>query len=85
MLRITTPCCIYPIVITRRHLDLKEVAALFKRLAPDRSTRSAYNAAVEALLLTDSNIDRKLDRTEFQELLNRQADDSLLASCTFGS
>lgn len=52
-------------------LDFKEVAGLFKRLAPEQSTRSARNAAVEALLLTDSNVDRKLNHTEFQELLSK--------------
>lgn len=52
-----------------RFLEFSEVAAFFKQLAPAQSTESAANAAVEALLLSDSNGDRQLDRAEFEQLL----------------
>jgi hypothetical protein len=45
------------------------VTALFQQLAPQQSHESAQNAAVEALLLSDRDIDASLNQQEFQQLL----------------
>lgn len=45
------------------------MTALFKQLAPNQSTESARNAAVEALLMSDKNVDTRLNRREFEEML----------------
>jgi hypothetical protein len=50
-------------------LCFAEVTALFQQLAPQQSYGSAQNAAVEALLLSDRDIDTKLNQQEFQQML----------------
>ncbi|WIA31534.1 hypothetical protein OEZ86_002425 [Tetradesmus obliquus] len=55
-------------------LCFAEVAALFKQLSPEQSSESAANAAVEALLLVDTDASRQLDRAEFGKLLGKVSD-----------
>lgn len=44
---------------------------MLKKLSPQQSLASARNAAIEALLMCDTDADRKLDRSEFQTLIDR--------------
>ncbi|KAF8070893.1 hypothetical protein HT031_000974 [Scenedesmus sp. PABB004] len=53
------------------HLELSEVTALFHALSPELGGASAANAALEALLVADANLDQKLSRKEFEALLSK--------------
>jgi hypothetical protein len=57
--------------LARRALDFREVAHMLKQFDPGHSLESARNAALEALLISDADSDRRLTQQEFDRLIIR--------------